>query len=237
MISCSIVVPVHNEGKNLEELFMRFWNNLGRLKKNIAEIHLMENGSNDDTFQICKKLERVTSNGVIAHKIQIPSYGKAVKQGIMASSGDVVCILECDVMDIAFISSSLAILEQNKAEFVVASKRHPDSVDLRPFKRRMLTFLFNLGLKLYFNFPISDTHGLKAIRTNVAKSLCELSITGGEIFQTEILLLAYKMGYRILEMPIRIEEQRDTKVSLYRRLPKVINIINDLKRSLARFSE
>lgn len=235
MVSCSIVVPVHNEADNLEELFLQFWNKLGDLREKIAEIHLMENGSNDDTLIVCKKLEKSFPNVVVAQKIPFPSYGEAIKLGIMSASGEVVCILECDAMDISFISSSLKIIEENRADFVVASKRHPKSLDLRPFRRRVLTYLFNQWLKVFFNFPGTDTHGLKTIRTVIAKSICSVSITGGEVFQTEIVLLAHRMGYKVAEIPIRLAETRNTKVSLYRRLPKVMNIIKELKQSLARF--
>lgn len=235
MVNCSIVIPVHNEAENLYKLFMQFWDNLGDLREKITEIHLMENGSNDDTLSVCKELEKKFPNTVIAQKVPFPSYGEAVKRGIMSSLGEATCILECDAMDISFVSSSLAIIEQNQADFVVASKRHPKSHDIRPFKRRMLTYLFNLWLKMFFNFPGSDTHGLKAIRTETAKSICKVSITGGEVFQTEIVLLAHRMGFKVTEVPIYLAETRDTKIAVYRRLPKVMNIIAELKKSLARF--
>ena len=237
MVNCSIIVPVHNEYECLEELIIQFWKNLGKLNYKIGEIHLMENGSSDDTFQVCKNLEKRFPGLVFAHEIPIPSYGEAIKQGIMSSAGNVICILECDAMDISFIDSSLKIIDENQADFVVASKRHPESNDQRPFKRRMLTYLFNQYLKIFFRFPGSDTHGLKTIRAHVAKTICGVTITSGEVFQTELVLLAHRMGFKVVEMPINLSEIRNTKVALCRRLPKVINVVTELKNSLARFPE
>jgi glycosyltransferase involved in cell wall biosynthesis len=237
MVNCSIVIPVHNESESLEELFVQFWTNLGNLQRNIVEINLMENGSNDDTFIVCKKLETRFSGVVFAHEIPVPSYGEAIKQGIMSSSGNVICILECDAMDISFVSSSLKIIEENRADFVVASKQHPESCDMRPLKRRMLTYLFNQYLKIFFKFPGSDTHGLKAIRADAAKKLCNATITSGEVLQTELVLLAHRLGFKVKEVPITLKEVRNTKVALRRRLPKVINIVTELRNSLARFPE
>jgi glycosyltransferase involved in cell wall biosynthesis len=233
----SIIVPVHNEAQNLEKLVKKFIDSLKDLRKNITEILLMENGSSDNTQHVCKKLENMYPGLIIAEQILIPSYGEALKKGILSSSGDIVCILECDAMDVQFIETSLKLFEQDKADFIVASKRHPESIDLRPFKRKMLTFLFNQWLKYYFHFPGSDTHGLKAIKTEIAKNICEKSITSGEIFQTEIVFLAHRMDYRVIEVPIQISEIRNTKVSIHRRLPKVINIIKELRQSLSRFPE
>ena len=234
-IGCSVVVPVHNEAENLEEFVMSFWAKLGRLQPTIVEIHLVENGSTDNTYEVCQRIESELPHVVTAHKIDTPSYGAAIKRGMLAASGDVVSILECDVMDVEFLSTSMAIIRQGRADFVVASKRHPLSLDQRPFKRRALTYFFNLWLKMYFSFPGTDTHGLKTIRSSAAKSLCELSITGGEIFQTEITLLAYRMGFTVLEVPVCIEEHRNTKVSVIQRLPKVTKMITELRRSLSRF--
>jgi hypothetical protein len=168
-------------------------------------------------------------------QLSFPSYGEAIKQGIIKSSADVICILECDALDTEFLTSALAVLDGHKADFVVASKRHPQSIDLRPFKRRLLTMLFNTWLKVFFDFPGTDTHGLKAIRAEIAKTLCAIAITGDEVFQSEIVLLAHKFGYRIEEVPIRLEEKRYPSISIRRRLPKIIGVISDLRRSLNRF--
>ncbi|MGA1865779.1 MAG: glycosyltransferase family 2 protein [bacterium] len=237
MKNCSIIIPIHNEALHLEEFIIRFWDNLGELQKRVIEIQLVENGSNDNSLEICQNLGKKFPKVIVARHIPHPSYGEAIKSGMLNAKGEIVSILECDYLDIEFFSYSLAVIDESKTDFVLASKRHPDSVDKRPLKRRIITYLFNLFLKLFFNIPISDTHGLKTIRSEVAKKLCDLSITGGEIFQTEIVMLAYRLGYHVLEIPIHIYEKRSPSISIIRRIPKVINIFIQLKRSLRRFPD
>ena len=234
MIKSSIIIPVHNEAAHIKDFVLQFWNNLGRLEGNIAEILLMENGSTDNSYLECQNLEKKLPV-VKVHHIPFPSYGEAIKQGMLKASGDVVSILECDALNAGFLSDSLTTIEQEMADVVIASKRHPQSIDGRPFKRRMLTFFFNLYLKIFFQFPGTDTHGLKTIRRKVAQSLCEASVTGGEILQTEIVLLAHRMGYKVIERPFALEEKRGTQISIVKRFPKVLNIIKELKKSLKRF--
>ena len=234
MVKCSIIIPVHNEAAHIKDFVQQFWNNLGRLQSNVTEILLMENGSSDNSYEECRDLEKKLPV-VKVHQISFPSYGEAIKQGMLKATGDVVSILECDALNVGFFSDSLTTIEQEKADFVIASKRHPQSIDSRPFKRRMLTFFFNLYLKIFFQFPGTDTHGLKTIRRTVAQSLCGVSVTGGEILQTEIVLLAHRMGYKVIERPFALEEKRGTKVSIVKRFPKVLNIIMELKKSLKRF--
>jgi hypothetical protein len=90
-------------------------------------------------------------------------------------------------------------------------------------------------LRLFFSYPGTDTHGLKSIDTGLAKELCRLAMTTDEIFQTEIVLIAWKLGEDILELPIRIEEVRTAPVSIRRRFPMVMDLILQLRRSLRRF--
>lgn len=235
MIPNSVVIPIYNEGASIEKFFLEFWENLGELRTRINEVLLMENGSTDDSFEACKRIEKLFPLVVRVHCISFPSYGEAVKQGIMKARGLAISILEADVLNVDFLASSLERIEDGSADFVLASKRHPESIDRRPLKRRLLTFLFNQYLKMHFHFPGTDTHGLKTIRSDVAKVLCHLSVTGGEVFQTEIVLLAYQQKYKVVELPLNLREKRDMKVSITKRLPKVINIVRDLNRSLNRF--
>jgi len=143
-------------------------------------------------------------------------------------------VLECDFLDVAFVRESIVRFQQG-SQFIVGSKRHPRSVDERPLKRRLLTWGFNRILNACVGYPGSDTHGLKSIEADLAKELCRLAITTDEALQTEIVLLAWRRGCTIDEIPVRIGEVRASPVSIRRRLPLVVNIISDLRRSARRF--
>ena len=235
MSTCSIVIPVHNEAENIEELFLDFWEKAGDLRPRIVEVLLVENGSQDETFGECQKLEKALPGVVKAHHLAEPSYGDAVKLGMRNARGDITVILEGDLLDVSFLLKSFSLIEEKKIDFVVGSKRHPEARDQRPWQRRALTLFFNTVLKIFFRFPGTDTHGLKAIRTTAAKELCKKSLTGGEAFQTEIVLLAHKLGYRVEEAPLAIRERRRTKIHPLRRFPKILTIVKDIRRSLKRF--
>jgi hypothetical protein len=95
--------------------------------------------------------------------------------------------------------------------------------------------VFNWILNMFTGYPGTDTHGLKSIETTLAKQLCAQAITTDEIFQTELVLLAWRQGIKIHEIPIRIREMRPTPVSIRRRFPMVLDTIRQLRRSLRRF--
>ena len=149
--------------------------------------------------------------------------------------GTHLSILECDFLDSAFVVKSIALFLEN-ARFIVGSKRHVESNDRRPFKRRALTALYNLiFLRIFIGYPGTDTHGLKSMESECAKELCRKAVTTDEVFQTEIVLLAWRLGFEIDEIPVHIHEIRTAPVSILHRAPKVLNTVRELRKSLKRF--
>lgn len=231
----SIVIPAHNEAC-VDEFVTDFLRALPpEVRSVLHEVVLVENGSSDGTPEACRRLAAAHPGLVRALSTARPSYGEAIRQGMLACTGSHLSILECDFLDATFVSRSIAAFRAGTSRFLVASKRHPDSVDERPAKRRLLTWGFNHILNTLVGYPGSDTHGLKSIETGLARQLCELAVTTDEVFQTEIVLIAWKLGVRIHELPIEIREVRAAPVSIRRRLPKVLNIVGELRRSMRRF--
>jgi glycosyltransferase involved in cell wall biosynthesis len=231
----SIVIPVHNEAANLQEFVTTFIGNLPS-DVQVVEIILVENGSRDATLTVCEGLRRAWPETIRVISIQTASYGEAIKAGILASTGTHVSVLECDFLEPDFLSLCDRLFEGGQTAFVVASKRHPASIDARPFKRRLLTAGYNRVLLGWcLGYPGSDTHGLKSIEGVCARRLCASTVTSGEVFQTELVLLAWRLGIRIHEVPIIIREKRTAPVSVMKRVPKVLNTIIQLRRSLSRF--
>lgn len=233
----SVVVPAHNEAANLTACVDRFVTSLPSAVGDILqEVILVENGSTDGTLEACRRAQQAFPRLIRVCAIARGSYGEAIKKGMLESRGTHIVILECDFMDAKFVSASIAAFRANRAQFVVGSKRHPLSIDRRPLERRVLTAIYNfLFLRIFIGYPGSDTHGLKSMEAPVAKKLCGLAVTTDEVFQTEIVLLAWRLGIKIEEVPVEILELRNPTVTVLRRVPKVVNTVKALQRSLARF--
>ena len=233
----TVIIPAHNESSNIEKQVSTF---IGTLPSEVTdvlkEIIIVENGSTDGTLQACRRLAHRFPGLVRVRTIRRGSYGEAIKLGMFESSGTHLSILECDFLDSAFLVRSIAMFQAKTAELIIGSKRHPDAIDHRPLKRRILTTLYNrVLLQLFIGYPGTDTHGLKSFETNCAKKLCQAALSTDEIFQTEIVLLAWRLGVRIEEIPVNISELRSTRVTVMRRLPKVLSSVWHLNRSLRRF--
>jgi glycosyltransferase AglD len=234
----SIVIPVHNEAMHLETQVTQFVQSLpADVASVLKEIILVENGSTDSTIDVCHLLESRHPSLVRTASIARGSYGEAIKRGMLESRGTHLSILECDVLDADFVSRSIAVFRTADTEVIVGSKRHPEAVDRRPFKRRALTYLYNtFFLRICLGYPGTDTHGLKSFQTSAARKLCEKAMTTDEVFQTEIILLAWRIGMSMKEIPVSIRETRAPSISIRRRLPKVIHTVRELRDSLNRFA-
>lgn len=231
----SVVIPAYNEAANIATFVTEFIDQLPRSTREVLrEIVIVENGSKDCTLDACQRLHDRFPDLVRVLSNKRGSYGEAIKRGMLESQGTHVSILECDVLDADFVTASAELFKTGKARFIVASKRHPDSIDRRPLKRRILTKIFNGILHVFTGYPGTDTHGLKSVEASLAKQLCAQALTTDEIFQTEFVLLAWRQGIKIDELPIQIRETRATPLSIRRRFPMVIDTIRQLRKSLRR---
>ncbi len=232
----SIIVPAYNEGRNIEAFVDEFIAGLSAaVREVLLEIILVENGSRDDTLAACNRLHERHGELVRVLSLGRGSYGGAIRLGMENAQGTHLSILECDFLDGQYVAASIQLFNTKDAKFIVASKRHPDSIDNRPFKRRVLTNLFNKILNAGTGYPGSDTHGLKSIETELARRLCAEAQSTDEILQTEIVLLAYRWGNTIYELPIAIREKRAAPVSIRKRFPMVVGAIKALRQSVKRY--
>jgi glycosyltransferase involved in cell wall biosynthesis len=215
----SVVVPVHNEEALLAELVQGITSGLAADYPD-HELILCENGSADQTLTLAQALAAQDSRIVVLTSPQA-SYGAAIQGGILHSRGDRVVVFNADLWDLDFLRQSVALLDTY--DMVVASKRHRDSHDRRPFNRRLITWSFNLALRLLFGFTGTDTHGMKAFRRARIAPIAARCITNREIFDTELILRGQRAGLTTVEVPVTVEETRPSRYSPMSRLPRTLN--------------
>jgi hypothetical protein len=86
----------------------------------------------------------------------------------------------------------------------------------------MGTMVFNRILRWLFRSSVSDTHGMKLIRREVITSVLPLVTSTKDLFDTELVLRAERDGFRIAELPVVVEEQRDARSSYLKRVPRTL---------------
>jgi glycosyltransferase involved in cell wall biosynthesis len=180
---------------------------------------LAENGSVDGTAGIA--LDLAARNDRI-EVIRIPeaNYGAAMRAGFRAASTEWVANFDIDYFSGAFLADGLA--SADRADIVLASKRDPASDDRRSSLRRLGTFVFNRLLRWLFGSRVSDTHGMKLVRRTVIESVVPFVNSTLDLFDTELVIRAERDGYRIIELPVTVIEERPARSGLLRRVPRTI---------------
>jgi glycosyltransferase involved in cell wall biosynthesis len=224
----SIVIPIHNEADFLPRALPSLQEELADLGVPF-DINLVENGSTDGTAESAKK-ESTNFPEVRVTQQPIPDYGAAMFAGFMEATGTWVINFDIDYTSGSFLNRVLA--EGADADVILASKRAPGSDDRRGVVRRLATFAFNTVLRVLVKSSVSDTHGIKAIRRDVVQDLAPRVKSRTDLFDTELIVRAGHAGYRIAEFPIVVEEQREARSKLWKRIPRTIRGIWRIRRQL-----
>ncbi|MBC5808505.1 MAG: glycosyl transferase family 2 [Candidatus Eremiobacter antarcticus] len=225
----SIVIPVYNEARILQNLIEELQEHFDNYYFPY-EILICENGSADASKEIGGTLARAYDN-VELLTLDQPSYGAAIRNGILHSSSEYVFIFNADLWCLNFFSSALKRLKSG-TDLVIGSKLMPGSVDNRPFLRRGITRSFNALLRTCYGFTGSDTHGLKAMRRSRIVPILEQCRTDREVFDTELVLRAQRAGLGISEVPVTVLDRRAPRMSLLRRVPSTIRDLVLIRKTL-----
>jgi hypothetical protein len=122
---------------------------------------------------------------------------------------------------VGFYLRALPILEQG-ADLVIGSKAMKGANDGRPLVRRLATRTITVLLRLTTGFRGTDTHGLKAFRRERLVEVARACVVDRDLFASELVIRAQRMGRDVREIPIALQERRPPSTALLRRVPRVL---------------
>jgi glycosyltransferase involved in cell wall biosynthesis len=190
-------------------------------------ILVVENGSTDDTAEAARRAGE--GHPITVWSLPEPDYGAAMRHGFLQADGDWVVNFDIDYFSADFLRR---VLDFEDVDLVIASKRDPGSEDRRPVIRRVATWVFNLLLRTILGSRVSDTHGMKAFRREVVAAIAPAVVSRNDLFDTELVIRAERAGYRIREVPVVVEEMREARSSLLKRVPRTIRGLFRIRRTL-----
>jgi glycosyltransferase involved in cell wall biosynthesis len=214
--SIDVVLPVLNEEKVLERSVRALHAFLSdHLPQHDWRIVVADNGSTDRTFAIAEALE--TSLGKVS-ALHIPEAGRgrALTLAWLASDADVRSYMDIDLStDLAAFPALVGAILDDGYDVAVGSRLSRESETTRSLKREVLSRGFVLMTNLLFRAHLHDTQcGFKAVSADAAARLLPLVKDTGWFWDTELLLLAAKGGWRIATVPVRWLEDTDSRVKI-----------------------
>ena len=209
----SLVFPVCNEEPNLGPLLDAALAVAPQLAGDF-ELILVDDGSRDGSAALLDARRREDPRvRVITHPAN-RGYGAALRSGLRAARGDLVFFSDADLQfDLAELEALLALAAHCD---VVAGYRAPRR---DPWVRRALALGWGSCVRLLFGLPVRDIDcAFKVFHRRVLEAIPIASI--GAFVNTEILVRAQSLGFRIRQVPVSHHPRRHGRQSGAR--PRVI---------------
>lgn len=223
----SVIVPVFNEQKLISQTLQNISQFLGEVAQPrlglTYEIIVVDDGSTDDSQALIKKLN--LPNLLLLEHYKNLGKGAAVKNGMLASSGQTLLFLDADhSTNIDNLSDFLAQLKN--ADIVIASRALPDSVIEvhQPWFKERLGKLGNFLIRHLLVAGIFDTQCGFKIFTRACLPLFKLQKLSGWGFDFELLFLAKKRDYRIKEVGVKWTNCQPSKVKWFGYIRTLLDI-------------
>lgn len=198
----SIIIPAHNEETRLPASLEKVLAFL-RSQDYDAEIILVENGSSDRTPDIARQAaEKYPQVRWIQEALA--GKGLAVRSGMLAAYGEYRFICDADLsMPIEEVNRFLP-LNSPPYDVAIASREVPGAIRYdEPAYRHWIGRVFNWLVRIIALPGLQDTQcGFKCFRAEVAEDLFLDQTIHGWTFDVEILFLAMRRNYRVIEIPI-----------------------------------
>ncbi|MBV1946983.1 bifunctional glycosyltransferase family 2/GtrA family protein [Streptomyces sp. BV129] len=212
-----VVIPVHNEEKDLRPCVLRLREHLARTFPYAFRITIADNASTDATRRIAAGLADEFVE-VAAVRLERKGRGHALRTVWSASNAPVLAYMDVDLStDLNALLPLVAPLISGHSDLAIGSRLSRTSRVVRGPKREFISRAYNLILRGSLQARFSDAQcGFKAIRREVAQVLLPLVEDTGWFFDTEMLVLAERAGLRIHEVPVDWVDDPDSTVRIVR---------------------
>ncbi|MDX1663625.1 MAG: glycosyltransferase family 2 protein [Candidatus Promineifilaceae bacterium] len=198
----SIIVPAYNEGARLPTTLPQIAAFLLDQPYE-AEVVVVDNNSSDNTDAIAQEFAgEFPFIRVLCEPVQ--GKGAAVRTGMLAAQGEFLFIADADLsMPIEEVNKFLPPILEGY-DVAIASREAPGAVRYdEPEYRHLMGRIFNFIVRKLAVPGFQDTQaGFKCFRRSVAADLFSSQTLNGWAFDVEVLYLALKRGYDVVEVPI-----------------------------------
>lgn len=233
----NILLPVYNEERRLEKGVLGTINFMESIGFTDYMISIEDNASKDRTQEIaedlCQRFPQVHYD-----RLEIKGVGAAFRSGVAHNTCDVVGYMDIDLStDIKHMKDVIDIM-QDPAVMMVNGSRWSKESDTsgRKWYRNLSSYGLTWMLKLFLKMKASDSIcGFKYFRSDYVKELItESSDEAGWFFLIELLLRGERKKANIVELPVRWQDDYDSKVDYI----KVIkNYLSNIKRLRKQFKK
>ena len=217
-MTLSIVIPAFNEERRLPATLDALMSWLDASAYRDAEVLIVDDGSNDGTARLVET--RVQSDARLRLLKNPGNRGKgyAVRHGMAEATGEWMLMTDADLSaPIAELPKLFqAVIAKNAAIAIGSRALDRSLIGVHQARARELSgIVFNRVMRLVTGLPFADTQcGFKLYRRDAAREIFPRQLLDGFGFDVEDLIIANRLGFATVEVPVRWDNVEGTKVSL-----------------------
>ena len=214
----SLVVPAYNEAPRLPATLPRLIEYAAGLREPV-EIIVVDDGSRDGTTEVATEVGR--ASGLVSVLRSPRNFGKgaSVRRGMLAARYADILFTDADLSTPIEEAAKLRAALAGGADVAIGSRRVAGS-DVRvrqPWLRGLAGRTFSRLVSLLLLPGIGDSQcGFKAFRRPAALEIFGRQRLERFGFDAEVLFLARRLGYRVVEIPIIWRDDPRSRVRLVR---------------------
>ena len=231
----TLCVPMYNESKIIAKTAQTLSSYMSKTFEDY-EIIFSDDGSTDGSADIVKSLE-LPGVRVIGYPDN-RGKGSAVREAMLAAEGDYVMFTDSDLAYGTEVIGRVAeaFASHPDCDLVVGSRnKDKDGYDGYTFMRKVASKTYLKVLKIVGGLKISDSQcGCKAFSGAAAKKIFGLCEVNRFAFDFEAILVADKCGYKVYEMPVKVINHGDSKVSMIKDSLKMLKDLMKMKKRISK---
>lgn len=234
--SINLLFPVLNERLRLQKGIEATIAYVREHVKIPCRLTILDNGSEDETPEIGKKLEEAYPE-VTYVRVGERGVGVAFRKGIELNDCDIVGYMDIDLStDLKFLGKTIEMFQQDPELQYVNGTRFSKESDTkgRKWYRKITSMGLVFLLKTIFHMKATDALcGFTFLRKEEAEQLvAESSQDNGWFYTVEFLLRAERDGMKICDMPVEWQEDYNTTVKVFKTIKNYIIQIHRLRKAL-----
>lgn len=214
-VKVSVVLPTYNEADSIEAAVTKVMDAL-KTYEGAYEVIIAEDGSTDGTDKKAAALAAEFPSVKHIHEEKRLGRGNALKNAFKQSTGSILVYMDVDLAtDVRHLDALIRSVEFEGYDIATGSRMLAESRVKRSGTRHTASRAYNLLVRWLLGSKVKDHQcGFKAFRREPLMQLLDEVGARHWFWDTEILVRAYRRGYRIKEIPVNWQGGKETKVRL-----------------------
>ena len=216
MANVDLVIPVYNEEHILAGSITRALEYLGGHPEHQWRLVVADNASRDRTLEVARGLELAHPGLVRVLHLPVKGRGIALRNAWLTSDADVVAYMDVDLStDLGHLPALIDPIAAGDVDVAYGSRLGRGAVTNRSFRREFISRSYVFILNSVLGLRVADAQcGFKALSREAVRALVPLVHDNKWFFDSELLWVAQKNGFRFREVPVRWIEDPDTRVKI-----------------------